>query len=232
MFGSHEFGSTVTFASVVIETYKDEGLFVYHRKSDREVTKILSPFSTLMINPIEPVTQPKEITHYLLIELKKPLLISPENILNFYVTFPIEIGVYVSVEEDVEIDFFTLTTPKYTLYGSSDRGVVCKWWQSDIHSTIPEVDPYKEGVMKVNIHSNAKEWVELKKMVFDAYAMKIYYSTFACMNASVEVLHRDSAKTSFVEEPILPEMKEALELFRLRKIPMVERREFLMEWGL
>jgi hypothetical protein len=232
MFGSFKFGKSTTFGPVTIETVQDNGLVMYHRKSDTDITKFISTPSSIIVNPVEPVTQPQEITHYLLIELKSSVLISPHSTLTFFVTFPIEVSVYVSARKVLEqIDSFTLTTPKYTLYGTPDNGLVCKWWKSHVHSTIPEVTPHLEGVMKVKVRNTSDDWMELRKMVFDAYYMKIFYRHIACMNAVMEITNGE-ARTSFIEQPILEDMKKAVELFKLRKILIIEKDGFLMEWGL
>ncbi len=229
MFGSHEFGTPITFGTITIETYKEGGLPIYYRPP---VKKVMFP-SRLIIHPVEPVTQPREITHYLLTELDPSILLAPGDSLTFFVTFPIEIGVYIRFRKHVErIDSFTLTSPKYTLYGTPDSGIICKWWKSKISSNFPEISPFIEGIMKVNAENTGNDWAELKKIVFDAYLMKIYYKAFACMNAEVKVTNPTVARTSFVRKPIQEGMKKALELFTLRKLPIVERNEFVMEWGL
>lgn len=224
MFGSYPVGTPLTFGNITITTSKNE-MNTYCRTPGAVQKIILSDF--LLFHPVEPVTQPKEITHYLLIELKTPLHI-PKRTLTIYVTFPVEIGVYIP-EQHKEIDIFTLTNPKYTLYGPLERGFICKWWQSEVHTTIPEVDPLTEGVMKVTIN-NTNTWATLNKIVFDAHHMKIYYKEFACMNAVIEI-ESNIAVTSFVEKPLKEDMTPAVELYKARKIPLLEH-ELRMEWGL
>lgn len=230
MFGSYPLGTLLTLGNIEISTSKTAEFYTYCR-TPGSIKKVISSDSHLLVHPVEPVTQPKEITHYFLVELKSPLCISPESTVTGYVTFPVEISVYVSNENIEQIDAFTLTNPKYTLYGPPEKGFVCKWWQSDIYNTIPEVDPLTEGVMKVIIESDSDDWVILKKIVFDAYYMKIYFKEVACMNAVVKV-EPDTATTSFVKSPLKEDMTQAVELFTLRKIPLVEKHELRMEWGL
>ena len=236
MFGSYNFGTSFNVNRITIETYEDNGLYIYHRKSDPDIKKIISAPTAIMVHPVEPVTQPKEITHFLLIGLKKPILLSPRSTITYFVTFPVEIAIYASVNEQIEhiehIDCFTLTHPKYTLYGTPTKGHICKGWKSDVYHTIPEVDAVREGVLKVTLHNVSNGWAELKKIVVDAYYMKIFYSEFASMNAVVTVLSKISAKTTFLDQPISTGMEKAVELFRLRKIPIVEKAEFTMRWGL
>jgi|Deesub1362A_J573_1020465.scaffolds.fasta_scaffold00040_101 hypothetical protein len=233
MFGSYEFGVTLNIDGIKIETYKEDGFYVYHRRSEtQEVRKVISFASRLLVNPSEPVRLPKEVTHYLLIELQEPVFIAPNDELTFYITFPVEFGVYVAGRKNVELlDSFTLTSPKYTLYGTPKDGVICRWWGSYVHRQIPEIDPYLEGIMKVNVKNICDDWVEVKNLVFDAYHMKIYYGDFASMHAAVKVINTKVAETSFIERPIMDGMKKAVELFSLRKLPVM-RKAFVMEWGL
>jgi hypothetical protein len=234
MFGSHEFGVTLNFGDIRIETYKDEkGFYVYHRKSGaQEVRKVISFASRLLVNPSEPVRLPKDITHYLLIELKEPVFIAPRDELTFYATFPVEFGIYVAGRKNVElIDIFTLTNSKYTLYGTPKDGVICRWWSSGVYSNIPEVDPTMEGVMKIDVKNISDDWVEVKNLVFDAFHMKMYYRDFASMHATVKVINTKVAETSFIERPIADGLKKAVELFSPGKLTAIKK-AFVMEWGL
>jgi hypothetical protein len=48
----------------------------------------------------------------------------------------------------------------------------------------------------------------------------------------MEVINNQTARTTFVEKPIKEPMKKAVEYFTLRKILIVEKGGYLMEWGL
>jgi hypothetical protein len=244
MFGSYHFGKPINLGSITLETYQEAGLYVYHRRSDSELKKVMSSPSNLLVSPVEPVTQPKKITHYLLVRMVHPVLVPPGSQLTLFLTFPIEIGVFPEVEESVDLgfftstrkeeepmDLFTLTNPKYTLYGNLENGIICKMWESEIHTQIPEVSPLSEGVMKVEIQNNAPQQKEITKMVFDAFYMKIFYEEFALMNAVVK-LNSNTAETSCLEEPPLEGMRRAARVFSPSKVPVIEKESFLMEWGL
>lgn len=245
MFGSYEFGVSLDFDTVSVETYRDNGLCIYHRKSDHDVTKVISSASgLLLVNPIEPVTQPKRLTHYLLIEVRTPILLAPGSDLAFFMTFPVEIGLFADIKKGPElgffgearkiapIDSFTLTNPKYTLYGTQEKGIICKWWESSVHTRIPEVNSLQEGVLHIETRNRSNGWAELTKIVLDAYNMKIFYKDIAYMEAGVTVLSSAVAETSFREKPLTEDMEKAAELFIPGKIAAVERKPFLMEWGL
>ena len=244
MFGSYEFGVSLDIGDTKIETYEDSRLYVYHRKPG-DIEKVLSSPCSLVVNPIEPVTQPKKVTQYLLIELKTPVVLIPDDDLEFFATFPVEIGVFAETEKSISlgffgdakgsievIDTFTLTNPKYTLYGTPDKGVVCKWWGSGVFKEVPEVNPLIEGVLKVTIQNRSKEWVELKKLVFDAYSMEIYYRDIAYADAVVNIMSNRMAETSFEKKPLTEGMSKAVDVFDLSKLPLVEKESFVMGWGL
>ena len=241
MFGSYEFGKSLEFNTITIETYKENGQYIYHRKP-ANIKKTISSLSNLLINPIEPVTQPKQITHYLLIELTPSVLLSPNTTLTFFTTFPVEIGICTEPPKTLElgfftepqkitlIDSFTLTSPKYTLYGTPNNGLICKWWKSSTHTKILDVNPLYEGILHLTIQNTSSEWTELTKLVFDAHHMKLYYTTIAYMNASVKV-NTKTAETSFKEKPLTETMKKAATLFTPTKLPVLEK-PFIMRWGL
>lgn len=245
MFGSYQFGKPINLGSITLETYEDAGLYVYHRKSDSELKKVLSSPFNLLVSPVEPVTQPRRITHYLLVRMATPVLIAPGSKIALFLTFPIEIGVFPEVEEFVDlgfftstrkeeepVDLFTLTNPKYTLYGDLDNGVICKMWESDVYTQIPQVSPLSEGVVRVEIQNNAPQRKEIMKMVFDALYMRIFYKEFAMVNAVVKINSNNTAETSFLEEPPLEGMRRAARVFSSSKVPVMEKESFLMEWGL
>ncbi|MBU7043660.1 MAG: DUF432 domain-containing protein [Theionarchaea archaeon] len=234
MFGTYDIGTSVAVDTFSLTVYRDGRVFTYERKSGSDIvlSTRISSASSFLVHPVEPVTQPKEISHHLLIQLAESLSLAPKSHMTCYVTFPIEIAVYVSAKgEKAQIDAFTLTQPKYTLYGTPEQGEVCKFWKSALRTAIPAVDPQCEGIMKVLITNTSHNWITLTKMVFDAYTMKIFFKDFAAMNATMEIISNGTARTGFVNHPLKDSMKKAVELFVLRKIPIVEKGGYLMEWG-
>jgi hypothetical protein len=242
MFGSHQFGVSLHFDQIRIETKEDSGLYIYYR-TPADITKIISSKSDLLVSPVEPVTQPAPITNYLLIEMKSPVFVAPESTTRFFVTFPVEIGIFTQIKKRIDLGFFdktetselmdsfTLTTPKYTLYGTPNKGIICKFWKSEIHTKMPDIDPLREGTMKIEIQNASNRWGHLTKLVFNAYHMRLYYGKISYMNAQVKIINSKKAETSFKEEP-LENMKKAVKLFSSGKIQVMEKETYAMEWGL
>ncbi len=194
---------------------------------------ILADSGHVIVNPVEPVNLPKEITSYLMIEFAKKVLVEPHGRKRVYVKFPVEVAVFVAGRKAVEVvDVFTLTKPKYTLYGDPRTGVVCRYWKSEVYPEIPKSDPFREGVMELNVVNEEREWVEIGKAVFNAIGMKIYYdSEMVCMKATMRVFSKLVAETDFFSKAVRDGMKKSLELYTARRI-VVPTGKFVMEVGL
>jgi hypothetical protein len=194
---------------------------------------ILARTGKVFINPIEPLNTPKELTSNLLIDFEKTLLIEPEATKKIFITYPIEIGVFISTETAVEVlDIFTLVRQKLTLYGDPRSGVICKYWRSKIYSSAPSVNPLHEGIVELSIKNTTEEWVKVTKAIFNAYGMKIYYrDDLVAMKASMKILPGNLAETDFVDAPLKPGMKKSVELYTARKL-VVKTTKFIMEAGL
>jgi len=210
------------FAPVKLE--KRNGKIIYERGNVRKVL----PECEIIVNPVEPINVPKNITRFLEIDFP-PIILKPNCVETIYLKFPIEIGVFAKDgDKMIVIDIFTFEKPKYTLYGNPKNGVVCRWFWSEVYYEIPEVDPLKHGVLKLVI-KNGKDWIEVGKIVLDCYAMKIYYDKFASCWAEMKISSKISAETSFVDKPIAEGMKKATELYTTRRLM---GKSFVMEWGL
>lgn len=205
----------------------------YYRKvGEEEVKKFIhAEEGKVVICPVEPVNLPKEgAAEHLLIELDKPFIIESGFKDTFYVKFPVEIGVFLVDKKDVErIDIFTKTKPKYTLYGPPENGIICKWWKSDVYSEMPEVDRLYEGIMKIEIANNYYEWMEINKVVFRAFDMKLFYNEYAYMHATLTILKKTFGETTFNKRKP-KNMKGAIDIYLAKGIKKFEKK-FIMELG-
>lgn len=233
MFGIYDLGEleiNVNNSKIIIE--RKPRYFIYRREHSGEVLekKILSKSGKIVINPVEPVNLPKNITSYLQIRFRKPLTIEPNQSETLYTTFPVEIGVFVTGMGDVKlIDVFSFVNPKYALYGNPVRGLICRYWESDLTQE-QRAERFREGVMKLKIVNTTKEWIEVSNAVFNVELMKIYYDDDAVSStAEMDIQSRMVAETKFFAEPLRKGMKKAIEIFSPRK---VVARRFFMEWGL
>jgi len=206
----------------------------YYRKAGGdEIEKIVSAESgNLYVVPVEPVNLPKlGVAEHLLIEFENPYIIEPSIQDTFYLKFPIEVGIFLVDKKDVErIDIFTMAKQKYTLYGSPEQGIICRWWKSEIYRDKPEVKKLHEGIMRVDVKNSYREWVEIKKMVFRAFDMKIFYNSHAYMHAHVNILKKTMAETAFNSRKP-KNMEASIDIYEAKGIKKLEKK-FVMEWGL
>jgi hypothetical protein len=234
IYGSHEYDFSYEVEGLKLSVERRNGHLYYSREcNDERVEKILaSSGGHIIINPVEPINLPREVTYFLEIDFEKPVVIEPGANEKAMVKFPIEIGVFVAKNKQVVLDVFTLTKPKYVLYGTPKSGVICRWYTSDVYSEMPSLNPLKEGIIKITFRNTSNDWVEVSKAVFDGYSMKIYYGDVVAMLAEMKIISRSVAETTFIDKPLKDGLKKSLELYTARMIPVVERRGYLMEWGL
>ncbi|HDS45220.1 MAG TPA: DUF432 domain-containing protein [Methanomicrobia archaeon] len=235
MFGQYTIPVEIAAEGVSLAIERDDKGFRY-RSTCNGVTvekEILTRTGTVLINPVEPLHLPKELAKALLIELDKTLVVEPATTKTVFLTFPIEIGVFITANETVEVlDIFSLRPQKFTLYGDPRTGVICKYWRSTVSATVPAVNPRREGVVQLRINNSTSDWVTVTRAVFNAYTMKIYYNErLVSMRATMKILLRNLAETTFTDEPLERGMTKSLELYTVRKL-QVPLTKFIMEAGL
>jgi len=237
IFGLHDVPLRIDREGISISVERVAGGLLYRRECMYEELDgiLLSSNSKILINPVEPVNKPKELTPNFLIEFEKSVFIEPGARRTVFVKFPMEIGVFVHGKKDFQIlDILTLNKQKFTLYGDVTSGVICKYWKSEVYSTVPDTNPIYEGVMELNITNTTTRWVEVTKAVLTAYGMKIYYSeNMVAMRANMKIISKKVAEIDFVNSPLEKRMKRSLELYtsRLRQIPVIATK-FLMDEGI
>ena len=235
MFGHYTVPLNIEQDDLTLSVQKEGDRLLYKReRGDEKVEKIiLAENPKILIIPVEPVNKPKELTSYLLIEFEESLVVEPSTTKRIFITFPIEMGVFISKGKKHEIiDLINLTKPKLTLYGDPRTGVVCRYWNSKVYSSIPPLNRILEGVLETTIRNPTDDWVTMTNAVFSAYGMKIYYSdSMVSMKATIEIGTGKTAETKFADSPLEKGMKNALEIYTIRALSMTTT-TFMMEMGL
>lgn len=200
---------------------------------DKTHSAILLGGSEVIIHPIEPLNKPVPIADHLEIACNNHVFIMPKSTERIFLTFPIEIGVFVPYRKREKlIDVITFARQKYTLYGPLNLGVVCRYWESDVHRNVPAVDPYVEGVIELALRNDTNEIQEITKVVFSAVGMKIFFdSSLVAMRGTMKILSKSIAETQLREDPLRRGMQKAIEYYQGKNIPMVSNK-MVMEWGL
>ena len=235
MYGEHKAPFKFERGPLIVSTEEtDEGINYHREYEDKILDKtIFSKGKNIIINPIEPLNTPKALTSALLIEMDKPLVLEPKNKKRIYLTYPLEIGVFVrGKKHHKDIDIFTLVKNKYTLYGDVKTGTICKYWNSELHTSEPSPDPLHEGVLELQLFNSAEEWIEVTKSVFNAYGMVMFYDdNTVSMKGQMKIVGEEKSATRFLAEPLREGMTKSLEVFE-KKVQHLKGARFIMEGGI
>jgi hypothetical protein len=234
MFGRYNSPFHYENGDILVETERKDGLLTYRRRCEGKAFEriLVSERGEIIINPVEPVNLPKEVTSILQIEFS-PMVIEPGTSQTVYLKFPVEVGVFLRTERAIEIlDVFGTGNQKYTLYGPPTSGVIARWYASAIYPRIPPVERLREGVMELSIQNASHDWAEVSCVAFDSVNMKVYYDDeIVGASATMKVITPMMAETNFIDAPLRPGMARSIELYTARKIQVISH-GFLMEWGL
>jgi hypothetical protein len=248
VFGRYNYSLAIDDGILKLGVQQRDGLFVYYRECAGEPRKekVLGtePDTVqLVIHPVEPVSVPKQLSLFLEISFD-PIVIPPSAKKTIFLTFPIEIGVFLESDSVAEVlDTFSYLPAKFSLYGTPKTGVITKWHRSRVTSNAPSVDPKKEGILRLEIENTMKDFAEVSRAVFEGHGMELFFDwEQVVMNARMMIQSSLVAETSFYESPYREGMTRSMELLRAQKIPMVgghkiiqlsgvEVNAFLMEAG-
>jgi hypothetical protein len=237
MFGQYNNTFELKSDGLNIAVIKEDNLFRYKRITANEtVNKVLAVNEcSILINPVEPLNTPKKISSHLMIAFNAPLLLEPKMTKKIYVKFPIEFGVFLTKGEiggNEILDIFTLAKNKFTLYGDIKDGVICKYYKSDIFSSIPKCNPIYEGVIELDVINKTGRYVSITKVIFNSFGMKIYYNKdLVSLKANMTILGADAAEVDLENVSIQSGMKKSFEVYLL-KMMSITGTKFMMEWGL
>jgi len=235
MFAIYDIPFSIEQEGITVSVQKEGGNILYMREcSGKSTEKILvADSSKALLNPVEPVTIPKALASHLLIDFANTLQIEPKGTKNIFMTFPVEIAVFMASNKEFEvIDAFTLARQKLTLYGDPINGVICKYWKSSIYPDEPSLNPLKEGLIELAVMNTTTGWVEATKTVFNVYGMKIYNDDKRIsMKATMNLKGGGIAETECMDEPLVGGMTKSLEMYTVRKLS-VTKKNFIMEFGL
>jgi hypothetical protein len=235
MYGRHDYTFQHSSDDISFGFTPERDFYRYFREikgGDTVEKNVISQRGKIVVCPIEPVNLPQNVATYMEIGFD-PLFLEPFSKKTIYLTFPVEIGVFVVAKKDIKpLDIFSFVPQKYSLYGPSNGGRITRWVYSPIYAQIPEVNPLESGVIRLTLNNTTKEWVEVARALFEAYSMKIYYSDdLVSMSAGMRILSSKTAETEFFKEAVVEGMKKSIEYYLGRDIPVVKHNG-MMEWGL
>jgi hypothetical protein len=219
------------------------GHYQYQRDlAGARVEKAVSAGLTrLLVHPVEPFYTGSDPGRYLELEFP-PIVLEPGATETVFLTFPVEIGIFVEGLRNTEIiDAFSLNRPKFSLYGTTRQGLITRFARSVRHREVPAVDRAREGVLKLALRNSLTEWAQVSRVVLPDDQMHLYVGESAAMMAMMRVTGRDKAEVWGVDRPLAGGMSRIHDFFTARRIlrldatprlPGMERKGFLMESGL
>lgn len=236
MFGPMDIPAKLVHEPLLLKTEYDKNTILYHRELDDEIVEkkiYLKRKKSFIINPVEPTNTPKPLSTHVLIEFNHPMVVEPQSDCTIFLTFPVEIGVFLSSKKRTQlIDVFSLQPHKLSLYGNPKDGIICKYWHSNVFLSTPQLSPFIEGVIELTIRNGTTEWHEITKTVFDSYLMKIFYNNeMVCLKGEMKISDKGMAETGFIKEPLIQGMKQSIEVYSLSKLNIMQT-AFVMEYGL
>lgn len=233
MFGTYQIPFQTGAPGITIAVNSNGAIATYLRKSPGEtITKRLGyPGGRVIINPVEPVNLPSEVTGILEFHFI-PITLRPGSTIAICLKFPVEIGVFVGEDTAYTLlDVFSLAKPKYSLYGTPEKGVITRHVECDVHESPPPTNPLEEGVLFLTLRNSAKDWVEVTRAVFDASSIRIFHGMVVAMHGEMEVFSRLVAETRFLDLPPGEEMKQSLRVYPTKRSLIPEKDLFMMEYG-
>jgi len=233
VFGRHTVPFRLEESGISIETRRDGQFTLYERVSPFERVEKRLGFTegALTVNPVEPVNLPQEVTNAVEFHFA-PIAVMPLSEVSVFLTFPVEAGVFSGAGDTFTlIDVFSLAQPKYSLYGTPERGIITRHVETEVSNDAPTVNPLEEGVLSLRIRNTGRDWVWVSRAVFESSSLRIFYGPHAAMSAEMVVYSRLLGETWVNRTPPAKGMREALRVYPTRRSLIPEKASYLMEYG-
>jgi len=223
MYGTYTIPTAIETDGISLSIQRQGSALVYRRSQGDDISEKLllgSGQGNVVINPVEPLNLPRDLTPYLYLDFRRPVALGARAVRTVYVTFPVEIGIFLQEHGEVEIlDIVSFARQKYTLYGDPRNGILCRYWSTQVDTSAPNPHRLQEGVLELKLANTTGSWVEVNKAVFSAYGMKIFYNdSFVGMRADMEVTGATTAQTDIKDAFPGHDMQKSLELYTARKL--------------
>lgn len=122
----------------------------------------------LGIFPNPPLRTPREVAKNVFIKFKSPVIVDHRSVAVLYSKIPVEIGVYRQhKDEELLIDVFSLSPPRYALYGTPEAGVVCRYIEAEAvtEESALEVKQYEEAKVRIRVTNDINNVIKISKII-------------------------------------------------------------------
>lgn len=219
-YGTFSFDYAVNFSRLTISIEQNMDMYRYHRELGKwkRDTNLSVKDGRMLLHPVEPLYLPEAVTDYLEIRFDE-VMIEPRGTSIIFLTFPIEIGVFIQTAGTTSIlDVVSFKTPKYSLYGNANRGVITRWHKSSVSAYPPRVPNYMEGVLRLQIENATDDWVTVSRAVIHEKGMQIYFDEhFVSMAAEMLITNTYTAAVTGIDRPLHEGMTRSLRMYESRR---------------
>ena len=228
----------VILVSRVLE-FKSNGKYVNYRRlkgGDTEYECFIRAPSEVFIEPVVPLFIPKNITHYILIELENPISIPADSKIEGYTIIPVDIAVF-SIKNDnyKMVDVFSESKVKYALYGPKDEGIIARYYKSRFHISLRKPKDYMEAPLPLDITNSYNNWVKLRYILLDGTMLHLYYrpgdGTTYTRKIRIMITSETTATIDYERKGLVEGFREARQPLRLGVFMHVPRKTEMM-WGI
>ncbi len=230
-YGRIGFGKYIV-GGIEIELKKVGDKAIYTR-ADNEVTRIVTGFTELVLQPIYPVLKPKYTTSYILVELEYPIDIAPGSATSFWIRIPADPALYVYKGREYSVlDVIPIDKPRYTLYGTPTTGLIARYCRSSIYSDGLEHRP-GYAYIKVRLNNRYREWATVTRILLDAASLRLYYreDSWEAYTQEIEMtIDTESTASISYGKPVPGELKPIDDPPELRQPRIVFKTDML--WGI
>ncbi|HZD36394.1 MAG TPA: DUF432 domain-containing protein [Nitrososphaeraceae archaeon] len=158
-------------------------IFGYKRLLGKEIVaeKLLTSVTeevTLCILPVPPLYALQNICNHLCLKFKSPIVVDQDQKLDFYTKMPIEIGIFKQSHKKglLLIDCISLCKQQYTLYGTPESGMICRYKETEISATEVETSKFEEASLSARLLNETNKIIELSKLVIPLSTIVVDYS--------------------------------------------------------
>ncbi len=204
---------------------RHEGTWTYRRSGEKSLERVVTGYPLFHVHPIEPLQLPSPVARALYIKFEEALTFQPNSTTVLYLTFPLEVGVFLDHKEAPQLlDVLSLTPPRMTLYGERLTGLICRYHSSAVYFSPPDVEPMKFGILKLEVH-NLTHWETLSRVVLPSHGMKLFFKNgLASMFAIIKIQDRERASVECLTRSFEEDADEAIEVYPLKRLSAQSRK--------
>jgi hypothetical protein len=118
--------------------------------------------------------------NHILIKFKTEIIVPQNGHVIIYATIPIDIGIFSYQKHDeMLIDNISLSKIKFTLYGRPEKGIICRYKETEINEE-RLIKKYEEALVKIVIKNNLENSTMVNKIVIPMDDILIDYENDDC----------------------------------------------------